>query len=204
MIKNLIFDFGRVLVDYDFFHIIDTMFTDKEAEQEFCSIFVTNTFIDRCDREDIPFIDIIRETQAQFPQFRTELQAFYDRYPDFVTGEVPHMAELLAELKEKGYKLYGLSNWCSKVYDIIPRYSIFNLLDGYVVSSDVHLIKPDTAIYHCLCEKYGLKPEECLFADDKMPNIIGARNAGMEAVLFTDAHRYAQHLRESLNRSLRL
>ena len=50
MIKNLIFDFGRVLVDYDFFHIIDTMFTDKEAEQEFCSIFVTNTFIDRCDR----------------------------------------------------------------------------------------------------------------------------------------------------------
>ena len=121
-----------------------------------------------------------------------------------LTGEVPHMAELLAELKEKGYKLYGLSNWCSKVYDIIPRYSIFNLLDGYVVSSDVHLIKPDTAIYHCLCEKYGLKPEECLFADDKMPNIVGARNAGMEAVLFTDAHRYAQHLRESLNISLSL
>ena len=96
MIKNLIFDFGRVLVDYDFFHIIDTMFTDKEAEQEFCSIFVTNTIINRSDRENIQNIDIIRETQAQFPQFRTELQAFYDRYPEFVTGEVPHISVLLA------------------------------------------------------------------------------------------------------------
>lgn len=74
------------------------------------------------------------------------------------------------------------------------RYGIFDLLDGRVVSSEEKLIKPDPAIYRCLCERYSLKPEECLFTDDKEKNVAGAKSIGMEAVVFTDAETYRKDL----------
>jgi HAD superfamily hydrolase (TIGR01509 family) len=71
------------------------------------------------------------------------------------------------------------------------------LLDGWVISSEEHLIKPDVAIYRRLCEKFNLLPEECLFTDDKQVNIDGAMRAGMQAVLFTDAHTFAEYMKQN-------
>ena len=147
MIKNLVFDFWKVLVDYDFLHIIDQFFTDKAEEEEFVKIFTNPVFIDRCDKEEEPFEEIIRDMQRQYPKFKVQAQAFHDYYVDFVTGEVPGMRELLLQLKQQGFKLYGLTNWCSAVHEVMKRYPIFQLLDGRLVSSEEKLIKPDPAIY---------------------------------------------------------
>lgn len=196
MIKNLVFDFGKVLVDYDFLHIIDTFFTDKVQEAEFVKIFTDPVFIDRCDKEDEPFEEIIRDMQRRYPKFSVQAQAFHDYYVDFVTGEVPGMRELLMQLKQRGYKLYGLTNWCSVVHEVMKRYPIFSLLDGRLVSSEEKLIKPDPAIYRRFCQKFNVKPEECVFTDDKPVNIEGARAIGMHAILFENAQLYHDALRE--------
>jgi len=97
------------------------------------------------------------------------------------------MRAVLDRLRASGYKLYGLTNWSETVYPTIAQFEILRILDGRVISSEEHLIKPEVAIYHRLCEKFSLRPEECLFTDDKQVNIDGALAAGMDAVLFRDA-----------------
>lgn len=196
MIKNIIFDFGKVLVDYDFQHVITRFFKDKEQEQRFYNIATDETFMDIVDKEEIPFSELIENLKKKYPEFSDAFQKFHDHYPDFVTGEVPGMRDLLIELREKGYKLYGLTNWCSAVHEVMRRYDIFKLLDGRVISSEEKLIKPDRAIYLRVCEKYGLNPEECLFTDDKEKNIEGAKRAGMHAILFKGCDDFRKKLSE--------
>ncbi|MGM9760414.1 MAG: HAD family hydrolase [Parabacteroides sp.] len=194
MIKNLIFDFGKVLVDYDFDHIVDTFFEDPEELKKFKEVVLSPEFIDKCDKEDIPFAEIVKEAQQRYPFWERELQLFHDHYLDFVTGEVPGMRDLLLRYRAQGYKLYGLTNWCSVVHEVIRKFDILQLLDGCVISSEEHLIKPDTAIYQRLCEKFRLDPAECVFTDDKLINIEGARAAGLSAIHFQQAAQYEQEL----------
>ncbi|WP_286145327.1 HAD family hydrolase [Bacteroides caecimuris] len=204
MIKNLIFDFGKVLVDYDFQHVLNRYFKeDKESERKFCDIFMSKEFIDACDRELIPFEELIKETQRAHPYFHDALDFFYDNYTEYVTNEIEGMKELLVTLKKMGFKLYGLSNWCSAVHEIMRRYDIFDLLDGRVVSCEEQVIKPETEIYMRLCKRFGLIPSECLFTDDKIENIRGAESIGMNAVLFTSTKQYVNDIENLYNISVR-
>lgn len=198
MIKNLIFDFGKVLVDYNFSLVINEFFANDRDREEFTNIVITDEFMRKCDTEDIPFIELIESMKSQYPSLSVPFQLFYDRFNDVVTGEVPGMYQLLQEMKGRGYKLYGLTNWCSKVHDVMRKYDIFKLLDGAIISSEEHMVKPDANIYLRLCDKFSLKPEECLFTDDKPINIDGARNVGMKAVVFTDARQYRQDMERIL------
>ena len=194
MIKNLIYDFGRVLVTYDFEHISSFGFASEEDLQSFVHIVSDPAFVRRCDLELIPFEDLIREMQQTYPQWERQWQLFYDRYLEFVTGEMPGMHAYMTELKARGYKLYGLSNWCSTIYRVMKEYKIFNLLDGFVVSSDYQVVKPDPAIYRVLLDKYDLKAEECVFADDRADNVEAAQQVGMQAIVFTTTEAYKEAL----------
>jgi len=78
----------------------------------------------------------------------------------------------------------------------MEQFPIFRLLDGQVISSEEHVIKPEPAIYQCLFERFNLKPEECVFADDRVENIEAGRALGMEGVVFTDAEQYEKELSE--------
>lgn len=198
MIRNLIFDFGKVLVDYDFTHLIHTFFTNQEDEQAYCDIVLTDEFTALCDLEEVPFAELIRQKQTLYPQYAQQLQWFHDRYDEFVTGEVEGMHDLLIRLKGEGFHLYGLTNWCHKVHDIIDSYPIFRQLEGWVISSEEKIIKPDPAIYLRLMDKFHLLPEECLFTDDKLPNVEGAIRTGMQAIHFQNATQYAKELQERI------
>lgn len=198
MIKNLIFDFGKVLVDYDFFHTIRKYFDSEEDLQEFAQLFTSPEFLDRCDLEEEPFADIILDSRKKYPKFDFQLQKFYEEYPQFVLGEVPGMRALLLQLRSEGYRLYGLTNWCSMVHKVMELWDILTILDGRVISSEEKLIKPDVAIFQRLCEKYDLKPEECVFTDDKAINVEGAIKAGMQGIVFENAVQYERDLRKLL------
>lgn len=198
MIKNLIFDFGKVLVDYDFFHTIRKYFDSQEDLQEFAQLFTSPEFLDRCDLEEEPFADIILDSRKKYPKFDFQLQKFYEEYPQFVLGEVPGMRALLLQLRSEGYRLYGLTNWCSMVHKVMELWDILTILDGRVISSEEKLIKPDVAIFQRLCEKYDLKPEECVFTDDKAINVEGAIKAGMQGIVFENAVQYERDLRKLL------
>ena len=198
MIKNLIFDFGKVLVDYDFEAFFRKYIPDAERCRAFTPVLYNEEVQQRLDREEKPFETIVEDIISKNKDFEPEIRIFNEHYPEIVTNEVEGMYELLTQLKAEGYQLYGLTNWCSKVYLTIAQFGIFKLLDGYVVSSDEKVIKPEAEIYQRLFNKFNLKPEECIFVDDRAENIKGGRRVGMDGIVFTDAKQYERELREKL------
>lgn len=198
MTRNLVFDFGKVLVDYDFVDFFRRLIPDAKRCMQLASIMTDDETLRRFDREEKPIEELVKDLISENPAFEDEIRLFAERYPEIITGEMPGMKELLARLKGEGFSLYGLSNWCSKVYVTMGQYDIFQLMDGYVISSEEHLVKPEAGIYHRLYEKFGLKPEECIFADDKQENIEGARRTGMRGIVFENAAQYERELRRML------
>ncbi len=194
MIKNLIFDFGKVLVDYDFEAFFRRYITDEERCRAFTPILHNEEVQRMFDREEHSFDEIIEEMVGKHREFEQEIRYFATHYPEIVTNEVEGMRDLLTRLKGEGYGLYGLTNWCSKVYLTMAQFEIFDLLDGYIISSEEKVIKPEAEIYQRLFNKFNLKPEECLFADDRAENIEGGRRVGMEGIVFTDARQYEREL----------
>lgn len=196
MIKNIIFDFGKVLVDYDFDRFTARLISDREEQLRFMHMVCDDDFVAMCDKEDTPIQQIIDEQKCIHPEWAIYLQQFHDRFSECVTGEIPGMKELLARLRRQGFALYGLTNWSSLVHPVIAQYDILRMLDDRLISSEEHLLKPDVRIYQRLTEKFGLKAEECLFTDDKPINIEGARAAGMQGIVFKDAHQFEEELQK--------
>lgn len=195
MIKNLIFDFGKVLVDYEYFAILDQIFQTHEQADEFYHLLIDGKWNERMDRGE-SFDETFATMQRIMPQYEVEIAVVAQRFNEFVCGEKEGMRDLLTRLKAEGYHLYGLSNWCMKVRETMAQYPIFSLLEGEVISSEERIIKPDKAIYQRLCRKYGLQPEECLFADDRMENVEAARQFGIQAICFENAAQYERELRK--------
>lgn len=198
-IKNLIFDFGKVLVDYDFDLFFKQHIPDDQKRNLFYHLLNNENVQQIVDRELEPFDDLVGHMIEQHPEFKQELSIFRDRYTEIVTNEVPDMSQLLDQLKSEGFALYGLTNWCSKVHLTIAQFPIFRKLDGWVISSEEHLIKPEPEIYLLLCQRFNLLPEECLFTDDRPENIQGAQSVGMKAILFHSASQYEKELRAILH-----
>lgn len=183
---NYIFDFGRVLVGYEPHLVYDNYFGDREKAEWFIRNIITEPWMRRLDIGE-PFDDCIKELQSEFPEYAEAIGMYDTHYQQMIPGEIEGMYDLLHELKSKGHLIFGLSNWSYKVYDVIRKYPVFSLLDGMVISSEVHLLKPDSRIYQCLMEKYSLKAEESVFIDDREENVEAARGIEMQGIVFKDA-----------------
>ena len=188
-ITTLLLDFGRVLVDYDFDRFFAVLRADYRVSEaafaEFMQVVLAEETYSSLDRELIPFARQVDMLKQQHPACAELFDAFDKRFQEVVTGEVLGMHRLLGELRSSGYRLYGLSNWSSKVYETMQNFPhIFSLLDDRVLSCEEHLLKPEADIYLRALERFGLKAEECVFVDDKQANIDGCRAVGIDGILF--------------------
>ena len=198
MIRNIIFDFGAVLVDWNPHYLFDGYFGDADKASWFLDHICTNEWNRQFDGGK-PFAEGIAELKAEHPAWAREIDVYWTDWEKMMGGPIPGMYELVSDLKAAGYGVYGLTNWSSETfYRIEKNYPVFTLLDGKVVSGDVRLLKPDAAIFHCLLDKYGLKAKESLFIDDTLSNVEGARAAGLSALPFTDARTLRADLRRLL------
>lgn len=183
-VRNVVFDFGRVLVDWSRHYLYDGYFGDVEKAEWFIQNVVTSKWCMKSD-SGIPFSETIPELQAEWPEYAEAIQLFHDRWMEMCRGPWPGMSELIDQLRSEGYGIYGLSNWPREFFmPAREKVETLQKVDDYVVSSDVGLVKPDARIYNLLLSKYGLKPEECVFVDDVQANVDGARAVGMHAILF--------------------
>lgn len=191
MIKNIVFDFGGVLVDYNSHRIFDRYFGDVSKAEWFRANIILKDLVKHLDiGED--FVECIKKAQETYPEYAEAISLYDSCYHEMDGGEIPGMYELLSDLSVRGYDIYGLTNWSYKVYAVIKNHPIFSLLKGYVISSEIHMLKPDPNIYHHFAEKYSLTPKECFFIDDKQQNVDGAKSVGMDGVRFVSS----QQLRE--------
>ena len=93
--------------------------------------------------------------------------------------EVEPTVELIKELKAKGYKLYVLSNMSKEYIEFLRKLPVFDYFDYQVVSSEIHLGKPDPKIYNYLLEHCELNPAETIFIDDRKDNVEVAESVGI-------------------------
>lgn len=197
---TIIFDFGKVLVNYDFGPAIRKYLPTVELQREFATIFCSDEFINACDLGFKTVPELMQELINEHPVFAPYVNNISPTIDEFIPGEVAGMRKLLEELKSNGIRLLGLTNWGASVYEIMDAYpEMFSLLDGRMISSEEHLIKPDVRIYERLIEKFSLAPKDCLFVDDKAVNIEGAEKAGLNGYQFTTAEKLREYLRLPIN-----
>ncbi len=114
--------------------------------------------------------------------------------------EVLPTKQLIADLKAAGYRLYVLSNMSLEYIEYLRGKEVYAAFDGEVVSSEVHLCKPEPEIYKLVLERYGLEASESLFLDDRIENVNAAIACGIGGVLFDhqDPQRSCHLLRQML------
>lgn len=91
----------------------------------------------------------------------------------------------IKELKKQGYQVYVLSNWPSDSFSIVKNKNpeLFDLFDGILISGDCHINKPNPAIYQQLLLQFELFPEETVFIDDQLINVLAAQQCGIHAIV---------------------
>lgn len=184
MIKNIIFDIGNVLVSFDPYRYVMEYGYDKETTDNVFNIVFRDKRWAELDRGTLANEDYMKSLVEANPQYKREIIETFDNWYNMLEIKTESV-EFFKELKEKGYKIYLLSNFAEKEYERLEReYDFFRMADGKIISYAVKKIKPEREIYELLLEKYNLKAEECVFLDDLESNINGAKNVGIHGIIF--------------------
>ena len=192
--KNIIFDFGNVLVQWHPELIYKEHFGDEAKAWWFLRHVADNEWRGRIDAGESSDA-CIRELKAKYPEYVDAVELYRSRWKEMLTDEVPGMRELLLELKSKNYEIYGLTNWSMETFpEARERFGILQMIDRYVVSAEEHLIKPDPRLFQILLDRYQLKAEDCIFVDDNPDNVAAACRMGMHGIHFIGADDLRQKL----------
>jgi len=196
-IKAIIFDFGNVLLKWNPRNVYKRYFPDNPQAME--RFFQEVNFMDWNLQQDKgrPFAEGVAVLSQQFPHYSYLIQAYQDHWIDSVGGSIAGSVEILKQLKQAGYPLYGLSNWSAETFPHArQKYDFFDLFDDMVISGEVGRVKPDPVIFQILLEKIGRPARECLLIDDSFPNIHQAEKLGFAVVHFQSSERLAATLQD--------
>ncbi len=184
----IIFDLGRVLVDFDFKKVVrDLKKHTRLSEQEIRHYFETTPLWDAFERGKV-------RPHAFFKQLAQDLELkglTFDTFKPFWNDIFTEKEESIAILKKlKGhYRLALLSNVNELHWNhVVEKHAFIGWFDHPIASYAIGLRKPEHAIYHKALEIAGnVSPSKAMFFDDVQAHIIGAREVGIRAHQFTDA-----------------
>jgi len=194
MIKTLVFDLGGVLIDWNPRYLYRKLIDDENDIDSFLSEVCNPEWNVKQDAGRA-LAEATAERIALFPEKKSLIEAFYDRWQEMLGGEIGETVAILRELKNKGESLYALTNWSGETYPIAEeRFTFLQWFKGTLVSGVEKMAKPDPAIFHLLLNRYELKAQDCLFIDDSMANIEAAARIGFETHHFRTATGLRQEL----------
>lgn len=196
MIKNLIFDFGGVLADWNPRYLFDDFFKDDSKSDWFIKNVCNTEWNAQMDCGK-PFSVAVSEKISQFPDYEEAIRLYQTGWMKMMGEEIPGMYDLIKSLKENGFPvIYGLTNWSTETFPPVrEKYNIFKLIDNIVMSGEEKILKPNPLIYKVLLDRYNLIAEECLFIDDNQVNVDGAKNVGMKSVRFEGVDKLKEDLK---------
>ena len=183
MYKNIIFDLGGVMVDFDPKTYLVDRFCNAEVEEQVSQL----TF----ESEEWKLLDagLITRSEANLRMLARakeygrafEVQGVLDDWLHILRPR-HRMEELVRRLKNHGYSVYYLSNIPEDVLALLKERGVLDRFDGGVASCEVHINKPDPRIYQALLDQYGLKASECVFIDDNLANVQAAFTLGFVGI----------------------
>lgn len=194
--KNIIFDVGSVLINWMRMNLYTTLFHgDREKAKWIIDQVVTNEWNDQTDLGK-PIEECIFELKQAFPKYAPYIDAYWYCYKDMDGGEIPGIYEILSGLKNRGYHLFCLTNWSHETFPIVKdvHARLFGMFEGFVVSGEEKMVKPNPEIYQLLLNRYSLQASESIFIDDRQANVDGANHVGIHGILFKGAQDLKQQL----------
>lgn len=196
MIQNIVFDLGRVLVNFQPEELLEQIFSDPDDADELNRIVFKSAEWLMLDRGVINNEEAKERLANQHPEWANEIQVVLDSWFPILTP-IESSVELVQMFKEQGHGLYVISNFHRAAFDYIySQYEWLQLFDGIVLSCDTKSLKPEPHIYETLLKTEKLVPGECLFIDDAPTNVEGARQAGMHAVQYISPAQIRRNLKE--------
>ena len=185
MIRNMVFDIGNVLMDFRWKEYMRSLFGENEALIQTINQGIWhNGCWAAMDKGEMDGAATLRSAVAFAPQYEKEIKLTLDRVA-LAFHKFGYAVPWVQELKGMGLNVYYLSNYSA--FSIAANPDVLNFIpymDGGVFSFEVKAVKPEPEIYRCLCDKYGLNPEECLFTDDVPANVKGAQACGFQGIVF--------------------
>jgi 2-haloacid dehalogenase len=192
-----VFDVGNVLYGWDPHSFLARQIPEDEARLRFIEDIGLWEWHDTLDGGRA-FRESADELSGKFPQYAEHIAAWGDRFGETISDPVPGVHAIVEELDARGVPLFGITNFSADFWKPFRarEEAFFGRFRDIVVSGDEKLLKPDPAIYYLALKRFGLKPDEALFIDDRAINVEGAEAVGMRAHLFTDAERLRRRLAE--------
>ncbi|MFG6383175.1 MAG: HAD family phosphatase [Lachnospiraceae bacterium] len=184
MIKHMVFDVGKVLVDFDWQGYFNMLNFSPQIYEKVAKATVLSELWNEFDRSKMSDEDILKGFLEKAPDCQEEIMRFWNNLGNSIK-QYDYTKAWISSLQEKGYGIYLLSNYPRRLYSqSIEELDFVETVDGAVFSYEVQATKPEPEIYKALLRKYQLNPTECVFLDDNRNNIIAANQLGMATIHF--------------------
>jgi len=185
--KNVIFDVGDVLLDWNPGRVLQGFYADDSERERMKQLIFHHADWLELDRgamaEDVLLQRIAERAGRPVP----ELNGLFEVVRDSLHPKQDTVA-LLGSLSARGVPLYCLSNMPSKIYATLSqRFDFWRHFDGIVISGDIRMVKPEPAIFRHLLERYGLRAGDTVFVDDLPANVEAAQRLGLHGIVFENA-----------------
>lgn len=193
---TVVFDIGAVLLEWNPRHLYRKLFADEATMEAFLAEVCTHDWNLSMDG-GTPFPEGIAAKVAEFPQHEPLIRAFDERWEEMVPHVIDGTVEILKGLKERGDKVYAITNFSAEKFALaLTKWPFLGWFDGVIVSAHEKLLKPDARIYRLLESRFGLTLADCIFIDDNPDNVVGARAVGMRAIRFESPEQARRELTE--------
>lgn len=199
-IKNVIFDFGQVLVHFEPSYMVGVYVTDKDDKALLEEVVFDRLYWDRLDKGTISNEETISLIKERIPENLWDVaEKIYYNWV-YNIPEIDGMSDLLDHLKNRhGVRLFLLSNISNYFASHANEIPILKKLDGLVMSAPIGIVKPSYEIFDHICKKYDISPSEAIFVDDRTDNIEGAKAYGINGYVFDgNAEKLKEYLDEIL------
>lgn len=193
-VTAVVFDVGRVIVQWDLRCLFAKLIGDKAELDWFLANVVTEEWHFEHDAGR-PLAEMVPERKAKFPDYADLIDAYAARFLETIPGPVEGTAELIRALDDAGVPLFAITNFGAEFWDMfLPTCQPLSRMQDIVVSGRECLAKPDPAIFRLAADRFDRRPQEMLFIDDNAVNIASAGNAGWQVHHFRDAATLAEDL----------
>ncbi len=186
-VEAVVFDVGRVIVQWDLRHLFGQLIDDPQELDWFCENVVTEEWHFEHDAGR-PLAEIVPERKAQFPDHAHLIDAYANRFLDTIPGPVPGTADLIRRLAARDVPLFAITNFGAEFWQQFrPTEPVLDHFRDIVVSGEERLVKPDAAIFHLAEQRFGVDASAMLFIDDNPANVVSASALGWQTHHFANA-----------------
>lgn len=181
--KTVVFDLGKVLVDFDFsIAARKVMKRSLRPPSPIAALTHFSPLVCQLERGEINERQFFAEVQA-VTGYQGTFEDFAPEFSDIFT-EIPEMIAAHARLRAAGVPTYILSNTNTLAEGHLRRHNpFFANFDGYIFSYAVKAMKPEPAIYDAVEKMCGFKGQEIIFIDDKAENVEAGIARGWQGIV---------------------